>query len=171
MTVLEEKFLKSNKKIKEFIDSKAIKEISKEIKEITSHMKIEWAPINIPPRRRIQTLAAGIYVYVFMFLPFVSMLLAALFVVSKICERKVWIKQHSFSLISMIYWSWTSSDFRQNYSLKEVSVAHCGRIFRVEDFIQMVGGLIKIFLTICESFWQKPFQIIFEIYLFSYKNL
>ncbi|XP_005184415.1 2-acylglycerol O-acyltransferase 2-A [Musca domestica] len=80
MTVLEEKFLKSNKKIKEFIDSKAIKEISKEIKEITSHMKIEWAPINIPPRRRIQTLAAGIYVYVFMFLPFVSMLLAALFV-------------------------------------------------------------------------------------------
>ncbi|XP_061402540.1 2-acylglycerol O-acyltransferase 2-A-like, partial [Musca vetustissima] len=43
-------------------------------------MKIEWAPINIPPRRRIQTLAAGIYIYVFMFLPFVSMLLAAFFV-------------------------------------------------------------------------------------------
>ncbi|XP_037824412.1 2-acylglycerol O-acyltransferase 2-A-like [Lucilia sericata] len=53
-------------------NKKIIEEISKNIK------KIEWAPVKVPPRRRIQTLAAGLYVYIFMVLPFVSMILASL---------------------------------------------------------------------------------------------
>lgn len=57
-------------------NKKIIEEISKNIK------KIEWAPVKVPPRRRIQTLAAGLYVYIFMVLPFVSMILAALIMVS-----------------------------------------------------------------------------------------
>uniref|UniRef100_A0A1I8NT68 Acyltransferase n=1 Tax=Stomoxys calcitrans TaxID=35570 RepID=A0A1I8NT68_STOCA len=76
MTVLEDQLQnlkKSNKKIMEFS-----KEISK---EISSHMKIDWAPVHVPPRRRIQTFAAGCYVYIFMFLPFISLFLTVFFLI------------------------------------------------------------------------------------------
>uniref|UniRef100_A0A1A9V1Y7 Acyltransferase n=1 Tax=Glossina austeni TaxID=7395 RepID=A0A1A9V1Y7_GLOAU len=42
-------------------------------------MKIEWAPIKMPPRRRLQTLATGLYVYIVLFLPFMSMFLTIFF--------------------------------------------------------------------------------------------
>lgn len=45
-------------------------------------MKIEWAPIKMPPRRRLQTLATGLYVYIVLFLPFMSMFLTIFFLVS-----------------------------------------------------------------------------------------
>ncbi|XP_073812549.1 diacylglycerol O-acyltransferase 2-like [Musca autumnalis] len=83
MAVLQDKIKISNKTLKQLsMESKEkikefSKEISHEIKEISSHMKIEWAPIHVPPRRRIQTLATAIYMYIFMFLPFVSLLLTA----------------------------------------------------------------------------------------------
>ncbi|XP_075168444.1 2-acylglycerol O-acyltransferase 2-like [Haematobia irritans] len=70
MTVLEdqlEHLKKSNKKIMDFS------------KEISSHMKIDWAPVHVPPQRRRQTLAAACYVYIFMFLPFVSLFLTVFF--------------------------------------------------------------------------------------------
>ncbi|XP_073812550.1 diacylglycerol O-acyltransferase 2-like [Musca autumnalis] len=78
---LEKMSMESKEKLKEIsMESKEkLKEISKEFKEISSHMKIDWAPIDVPPRRRIQTLAAAFYVYVFMFLPFISLFLTAFF--------------------------------------------------------------------------------------------
>lgn len=57
-------------------NKKILEEISKNIK------KIEWAPVKVPPRRRIQTLAAGMYVYIFMILPFISLILSALILVT-----------------------------------------------------------------------------------------
>ncbi|KAL9920785.1 2-acylglycerol O-acyltransferase 2-like isoform 2-T2 [Glossina fuscipes fuscipes] len=42
-------------------------------------MKIEWAPIKMPPRRRLQTLATGLYVYIVLFLPFISVFLTIFF--------------------------------------------------------------------------------------------
>ncbi|XP_054739869.1 2-acylglycerol O-acyltransferase 2-A-like [Anastrepha obliqua] len=41
-------------------------------------MKIEWAPVHVPPRRRLQTLAAGLYVVIFMALPFLSLTITSL---------------------------------------------------------------------------------------------
>lgn len=45
-------------------------------------MKIEWAPVHVPPKRRLQTLAAGLYVLIFMVLPFMSLMTIALLLVS-----------------------------------------------------------------------------------------
>uniref|UniRef100_A0A1A9WJZ7 Acyltransferase n=1 Tax=Glossina brevipalpis TaxID=37001 RepID=A0A1A9WJZ7_9MUSC len=42
-------------------------------------MKIEWAPIKMPPRRRLQTLATSLYVYIVLFLPFMSTFLTLFF--------------------------------------------------------------------------------------------
>ena len=78
----------TNQKIAEFT-----KEITEDVHETVEHFiegisknikKIEWAPVKIPPRRRIQTLAAGVYVYIFMVLPFLAMILTGLILVSKI---------------------------------------------------------------------------------------
>ncbi|XP_018783110.1 PREDICTED: 2-acylglycerol O-acyltransferase 2-like [Bactrocera latifrons] len=38
-------------------------------------MKIEWAPVHVPPKRRLQTLAAGLYVMIFMLMPGLSLLI------------------------------------------------------------------------------------------------
>lgn len=52
-------------------------------KEILKYIKnIQWAPLNIPLTRRLQTLSAAIYVFVFMGLPLVCMIFAAFLAVS-----------------------------------------------------------------------------------------
>ncbi|XP_073846737.1 2-acylglycerol O-acyltransferase 1-like isoform X1 [Musca autumnalis] len=80
MTVMEHtKILKPKRNLKE-LSIESNKKIMKLSKELKNHLKIEWAPLNIPPRRRIQTLAAALYVYVFMFLPLISVVLGVFFV-------------------------------------------------------------------------------------------
>ncbi|TMW39491.1 hypothetical protein DOY81_015429 [Sarcophaga bullata] len=72
----------TNQKLAEFT-----KEITEDVHETVEHFiegisknikKIEWAPVKVPPRRRIQTLAVGLYVYIFMVLPFLAMILTGL---------------------------------------------------------------------------------------------
>lgn len=52
-------------------------------KDILKYIKnIQWAPLNIPLSRRLETLAAALYVFVFLGLPFVCMIFAVLLTVS-----------------------------------------------------------------------------------------
>lgn len=77
--------LKENSKeiIQEFGENDKGQKLITIYKEILKHIKnIKWAPLNIPLRRRLQTLSAGIYVFVFMGSLFVMTILTAFLAVS-----------------------------------------------------------------------------------------
>lgn len=65
------------------INKEQEKKFSSFYKEVLKFIKnIEWAPWNIPLRRRLQTLAVGVFVFIFMGLPFVCIIFIALLAVS-----------------------------------------------------------------------------------------
>lgn len=45
-------------------------------------MKVDWAPLKVPPRRRLQTLAAALYIHLGLSLPLIVVSLITLFLVS-----------------------------------------------------------------------------------------
>lgn len=73
---------KLNENLKETVEVKKRQE-ENFYKEIFKFIKnIEWAPWNIPLRRRLQTLAVAIFVFIFMGLPFVCIIFIGLLAVS-----------------------------------------------------------------------------------------
>lgn len=62
--------------------SESNKKILNTIQKICKMWSIDWAPIQVPLIRRIQTLAISFYVFVFMILPFISLYLTPVCLVS-----------------------------------------------------------------------------------------